>query len=67
MDHAHQIVLVFHHGVDALVGCRNFIKHSDVLAAHDAFGLHLKIFNREAFLGILSAVAASRTVRGAHE
>ena len=50
VNHAHQIVLVFHHGVDALVGCRNFIKHSNVLAAHDAFGLHLEIFNREASL-----------------
>lgn len=43
VDHAYEIVLVFHHRVDALVGSRNFIKHTGILATHDAFGLRLEV------------------------
>src|SRR5687767_12044965 len=67
VDDVHEIGLVGHHLVDALVRPGDLVEHALVLAADYALGLTLQVFYRKALLRGVAAHPASRSVRAGME
>src|SRR3954470_6749832 len=59
----HQVGLVRHHFVDVLVGARDFVEHTLVLATNHAARLRLQVFDAELLLRGVAAHPAPGTVR----
>src|SRR5438094_964208 len=55
VQHLHEVGLVRHHLVDALVGAGDLVQHAAVLAADDALRLRFQILDGESLLRCVTA------------